>query len=262
MAQGGMHLKHVLMRTAACLAVAVGTVGGAGVHTAAAVSVSDPCGGANSDTIDPILTQNKLTAIPNATRPYADICTVTATKTTTEIDYSVSVAAPIPSFPVASNGDIGVNFAACIDVDPGFGLANGPTQIGTGCYLPPAARLPRHAFTVVGPIPSVGRLPFTVDWAPGEQLCTTPVLACIDNPGGFTLGLAPLGFPISAVVDCDVAALQKTCPTPIVGTVNYDWCQATSSTSGQDESDLHAVAPAACSGALVTPLPYPYEAVN
>lgn len=367
-------MKHVLMRTAACLAVAVGTFAGAGVHTAAAVTVSDPCG-ASSDTIDPLLTQNKLTAIPNATRPYADICSVTATKGATSIDYSVAVAAPIPSFPVTSNGDIGVNFVACTDIDPSSPLANGPAQIGTGHHgtpiydgpynsnygwkvcaemsiqapgnivdcavsifdpigqytffdgpqlanlnpcsysgttltfsfpltwqvkipapaaplkglarteqynwipstapnlvvesqiyagatLPTTVCVPSPGCSIVGPITGVGGLLFTVDWAPGEQLCTTPVLACIDNPGGFTLGLAPLGFPISAVVDCDAAALQKTCPTPIAGTVNYDWCLATSSTTGQDEGDLHAVAAAACTGPLVTPYPYHYEAVN
>jgi hypothetical protein len=371
-----------LLSTVACLAVAVGTFTGAGVHTALATTISDPCGNpSGSDTIDPLLTQNKLTAIPNATRPYADICTVTTarsgTGTATAIDYTVTVAAPIPSFPVASNGDLGVNFEACVDVDSTSPLATGPTVVGHGHHgtpiydgpynsnngwkvcasmsiqapnnivdcalsifdpvgqygffdspqlanlaacsysgssltfhfpltwqvkipvpqaplqgiarvntypwilgtannlvvesqvylgvtLPIAVCVPSPTCSIVGPITGVGGLLFTVDWTPGTQLCpgTIGVSPCTDNPGGFTLGLLPLGYPVSAVQSCDPANLQATCPTPIAGTVPYDWCKTTSDPNGQDVGDLYAVAPAACSGALVTPYPYHYETVN
>jgi hypothetical protein len=366
--------RKALLRAVACAAVVIGTFAGAGVHTAAAVTVSDPCGGPSSDTIDPQLTQNKLTAIPNTTRPYADICSVTAIHSGSSLDYTIAVAAPMPSFPTTVNGDTGVYFQACVDIDPTSPLAQGPTVVGigrhgspvydgpydsgngwkicagmsiqalnvtectasiydpmgrytlfdrgqfanmpacsaavgspyitfsmpltwqirvppppppfqgfarttvynfipaaannlvvvsqvyTGVTLPFNACFPAPTCSLVGPIQGVGGLLTTVDWAPGQQLCTTPVLSCIDNPGGFTLGLLPLGFP-SAMVYCPSVA-PNTCPNPIAGFVYYDWCQPTSSSTGQDMGDLYALAPALCGGPVITPYPYHYEAAN
>jgi len=375
-----MHVKKsLLIRAVAGIAVAVGAFGGAGLHTVhASNSGSDPCGaGAASDTIDPILTQNRLTALANTTREWDDICSWSATNTGSALNITVNTFANLPSFPVAANGDLGANVEICSDIDSGVTISNGPAQIGVGhhgtpifdgpynsadgwkicasvsvtapgdivdCELsifdpigqftffdspqiqggvpcawgrlalpftwniivpPPSAPeqgitrtdsytwipsggtahnlvietqasvgvtlpttvcVPSPTCSILGPITGVGGLLFTVDWAPGEQLCTTPVLNCINNPGGFTLGLAPLGFPISAVVSCGTPNLQSTCPTPIVGTVNYDPCFAGPGTNGtQDTGDLFAIGGSTVCGVAgghTVPWPYHYEAVN
>jgi hypothetical protein len=133
----------------------------------------------------------------------------------------------------------------------------------------PVVNITIPACSIIGPIQGVGGLLTTVDWGPGSQVCSTPVVSCTNDDGGsglgngYDLGLIPVGFPGGAVQYCDpLNPLSQSCPT-VAGTVNYDLCfPGPGTNTTQDTGDLYAIAPAACSGPRVIPWPYEYHTVN
>lgn len=141
-------------------------------------------------------------------------------------------------------------------------------QVDASVTLPAVVCVPSPGCSLIGPIQGVGGLLTTVDWAPGRQVCSTPVASCTNDNGGsglgngYDLGLVPVGFPAGAVEDCDTANLTASCPV-VTGTVTYNVCfPGPGTNTTQDTGDGYAVLGAACPNPTNVPWPYEYATVN
>jgi hypothetical protein len=129
-------VRKGILRTTAVGLVAAGALVGTGVtpvHAAPISSFSDAVG----DVLDPILSQNRLVAVPSSSpRPYADLTHVTATASGGQVAFTITVNGAIPTFPV-TNGDTGIEINACFDIPNGEPIASGPVIVGYGHHGAP-----------------------------------------------------------------------------------------------------------------------------
>ena len=128
-------MRKTLMRTMACSLVAVGALCGSGITPvhASSVSFTDAAG----DVLDPLLTQNRLVAVPSSTpRQYADITNVAVNAAAGDVSFAVTTVGAIPTFP-QTNGDTGLEINACFDIPSNEAISKGPVQVGTGHHGAP-----------------------------------------------------------------------------------------------------------------------------
>jgi hypothetical protein len=119
----------------ACTVVAMGALYSSGITLVHASSVSFT--DATGDVLDPLLTQNRLVAVPSSTpRGYADITNTSVNAAGGDVSFAVTTATAVPTFP-QTNGDTGIEYNACFDVPSAENISKGPVQVGTGHHGAP-----------------------------------------------------------------------------------------------------------------------------